>query len=101
KQRHPGSYLSDLSQGDALLGSRELQPEDRVIEFMMNALRLTMGVERPLFQQMTDVSLNEISEALSEAKRLGLLSLDNERLCATPLGLKFLNDLLGLFRVNG
>ncbi|MCU7807894.1 MAG: radical SAM family heme chaperone HemW [Candidatus Thiodiazotropha sp. (ex Semelilucina semeliformis)] len=100
KQRHPGSYLSSLSQGDALLGSRELLPEDRVIEFMMNALRLTMGVERPLFQQMTDVSLNEISEALSEAKRLGLLSLDSERLYATPLGLKFLNDLLGLFRVN-
>ncbi|MCU7828537.1 MAG: radical SAM family heme chaperone HemW [Candidatus Thiodiazotropha sp. (ex Myrtea sp. 'scaly one' KF741663)] len=100
KQRHPGSYLSNLSQGDALLGSRELLPEDRVIEFMMNALRLTMGVERPLFQQMTDVSLNEISEALSEAKRLGLLSPDSERLYATPLGLKFLNDLLGLFRVN-
>ncbi|MCU7850648.1 MAG: radical SAM family heme chaperone HemW [Candidatus Thiodiazotropha sp. (ex Monitilora ramsayi)] len=100
KQRHPGSYLSSLSQGDALLGSRELLPEDRVIEFMMNALRLTMGVERPLFQQMTDVSLNEISEALSEAKRLGLLSPDSERLYATPLGLRFLNDLLGLFRVN-
>ncbi|MCU7915574.1 MAG: radical SAM family heme chaperone HemW [Candidatus Thiodiazotropha sp. (ex Gloverina cf. vestifex)] len=100
KQRHPASYLSSLSLGGALLGSRELQPEDRVIEFMMNVLRLPMGVERSLFQQMTDVSLNEISEALSEARRLGLLSLDNGRLCATPLGLKFLNDLLGLFRVN-
>lgn len=100
KQRQPAQYLSDISECVSLAGNRELKKSDRVIEFMMNALRLQEGVERTLFQRATGLPDNTIDEAVAEALRLELLIPDRDRLCATPLGLRFLNDLLQLFEVN-
>jgi putative oxygen-independent coproporphyrinogen III oxidase len=93
KRRHPTDYM----EGPALKGTRELQAEDRVIEFMLNALRLRHGVERALFPQATGLSLEIIAVAMQSALERGLMHADAERLCATPLGFRFLNNLLELF----
>jgi putative oxygen-independent coproporphyrinogen III oxidase len=93
KRRHPTDYM----EGPALKGTRELQAEDRVIEFMLNALRLRHGVERALFPQATGLPLEIIAVAMQSALERGLMHADAERLCATPLGFRFLNNLLELF----
>jgi putative oxygen-independent coproporphyrinogen III oxidase len=93
KQRHPQAYL----RGPVLKGERSLSPGDRVIEFMMNALRLNDGVEAVCFEQTTGLSQAVIDTPLRMARVRGLMREDPLRLCATDLGARFLNDLLELF----
>ncbi|MES9969641.1 MAG: radical SAM family heme chaperone HemW [Candidatus Thiodiazotropha sp.] len=101
KRRHPNDYLA-AAKGDSsfLQGERVLQAEDLVIEFMMNALRLRDGVEADLFHATTGLDLALMEDSLNDAIQKGLLSPVHGRLCPTPLGLRFLNDLIGIFQVN-
>jgi oxygen-independent coproporphyrinogen-3 oxidase len=97
KRRHPKEYLSGAFNGTPLQGSRQLTPEDRIVEFMMNALRLREGVESELFQATTGLTLESAAQMIDEARKRGLLCEEASRLCATPLGFKFLSDLLMIF----
>jgi oxygen-independent coproporphyrinogen-3 oxidase len=100
KPRQPMQYVSALSNGSSLAGSRSLEREDKIIEFMMNALRLPGGVEREQFYLSTGLADSEIDLAVSKAIDAKLLEADSRRLRATPLGLRFLNDLLHYFEVS-
>ena len=66
-------------------------------EFLMNALRLTDGVEADLFTQRTGLPLAQLAEARRAAEQKGLLQVEPDRLVATPRGQLFLNDLLQYF----
>ena len=100
KLRGPADYLKAVTVDGALQGHRLLEPQDRVIEFMMNALRLPQGVESSCFEETTGLSLEQIGAMISQARERGLLSLEDSRLRPTPLGFKFLSDLLALFEVG-
>ncbi|MGE0310629.1 MAG: radical SAM family heme chaperone HemW [Lautropia sp.] len=86
-----------LEPGAAVEVVRELDAADLGFEFMLNSLRLVDGVETGLFEARTGVSIAAISPALREAVARGLLTEDPARLAATPLGMRFLNDLQQLF----
>jgi oxygen-independent coproporphyrinogen-3 oxidase len=64
-------------------------------EFMMNALRLIDGVEPALFEARTGRGLGTIREPLRALRDEGLLRED--RLATTPLGLRFLDRVVGTF----
>ncbi|MEL0585819.1 MAG: radical SAM family heme chaperone HemW [Candidatus Thiodiazotropha sp. (ex. Lucinoma kazani)] len=101
KRRHPNDYLAATVDSKGFTqGDRTLQPEDLLIEFMMNALRLREGVESELFHATTGLPLAAITELLERAVDKGLLLPDSERLCPSPLGRRFLNDLLEIFEVK-
>jgi oxygen-independent coproporphyrinogen-3 oxidase len=100
KPRQPTQYISALSSGSNLAGSRVLQREDKIIEFMMNALRLPGGVEQELFTLSTGLPEQEIDSLVSAATESKLLHADGKRLQPTSLGLRFLNDLLQFFEVS-
>ncbi len=100
KSRQPKQYLSALVKGSSLAGTRVLEREDKILEFMMNALRLPRGVERELFSLTTGLADDEIDPAVSKAIEAKLLDADRRWLRATPFGLKFLNDLLQFFEVS-
>ncbi len=97
KRRHPADYLAGTARGEPLQGRRRLTTEDRIIEFMMNALRLRQGVESELFTAVTGVAPERIAGAVALARQRGLLESDASRLCATELGFRFLTDLLVFF----
>jgi coproporphyrinogen III oxidase-like Fe-S oxidoreductase len=65
-----------------------------------NALRLTEGVPAALFQERAGVPLSCIDDRLREAETRGLLVRDARRIAPTPLGQRFLNDLLQIFLPN-
>lgn len=96
KTRQPQAYLERCgdSRGFAA-GAREIVPQERGLEFLMNALRLTEGVPRS-FWQRTGLADARLEAQMAPAIARELASLDAERLAATPLGLLFLNDLLAL-----
>jgi oxygen-independent coproporphyrinogen-3 oxidase len=100
KKRHPVAYLSGAAEGSPLQGSRRLTQQDRIIEFMMNALRLCDGVESELFQVATGLGLDQAAAPILEARQRGLLCEDEAKIGATPLGLRFLTDLLSVFEVK-
>jgi len=68
---------------------------------MMNALRLNAGFAVALFEERAGLSLTAILRELEEAERRGLVERDHARIAPTPLGRRFLNDLLQVFLSPG
>ncbi len=95
KTRLPKDYLDSGKAFQA--GERLLSADELPFEFLMNALRLTEGVPSQLFCQRTGLPLDSLAEGRRLAEQQGLLESDPARLCATPRGQLFLNDLLQCF----
>ncbi|SFW38098.1 radical SAM family heme chaperone HemW [Nitrosovibrio sp. Nv17] len=99
--RQPRQYLAralDASpQATPIMAQHEVDGTDRGFEFMMNALRLTRGFEAKIFTARTGLQLESLVSQLDEAQRRGLITRDGEHIAPTPLGRRFLNDLLQIF----
>ena len=97
KTRLPKDYLNPAKQFKA--GEKTLTADELPFEFLMNALRLTQGVDAELFAQRTGLPLQTLAAARAEAEQKGLLQVEPTRLVATARGQLFLNDLLQYFLV--
>jgi oxygen-independent coproporphyrinogen-3 oxidase len=95
--KQPKEYLERVAGGRPVQESHEVSREDLVFEFMMNALRLAAGFPPGLLAERTGVQLALAEKALREAEGKGLIVRSHERIAPTPLGQRFLNDLLQLF----
>ncbi len=101
--RNPREYLRAMldaaPQGTngPIDASREVSAADLPFEFMLNALRLVGGVPAAMFVERTGLSPIAISGRVAKAVERGLLDPDPTVLRATPLGLRFLNDLQSMF----
>ena len=94
RPRHPKAYL----QWDwPASNDRGLTREELPIEFMLNALRLIEGVPAKFFAERTGLPLDAIANRLEKAFDLELLAPQRDRLQPTPLGLRYLNELLLIF----
>jgi len=78
-------------------GSQQLQTQDRIFEFMLNALRLKQGFDLHTFESHTGLSKDRILPGCQEAIDKGLLQQSDQYLKATDLGYRFLNDLINQF----
>jgi oxygen-independent coproporphyrinogen-3 oxidase len=92
KTRLPKDYLNPAKPFQA--GEKLLPLDEMPFEFLMNALRLTKGVDAALFARRTGLSLDSLASARRQAEQRGLLEADETRLVATARGQLFLNDLL-------
>lgn len=97
KTRLPKDYLNPAKQFKA--GEKALGNEELPFEFLMNALRLTDGVDAALFAQRTGLDLVSLAEGRRQAEQSGLLQVEPSRLAATARGQLFLNDLLQYFLI--
>ncbi|MBJ9977322.1 radical SAM family heme chaperone HemW [Pseudomonas sp. S75] len=95
KTRLPKDYLDPAKPFKA--GEKLLPADELPFEFLINALRLTEGVEAELFTQRTGLPLAQLAEPRRRAEQRGLLQVEPKRLAATPQGQLFLNDLLQYF----
>lgn len=95
KTRLPKDYLNPAKSYQA--GEKLLALDEMPFEFLMNALRLTKGVDAALFQRRTGLSVDSLASARQQAEQRGLLEADPTRLVATARGQLFLNDLLQYF----
>lgn len=99
KTRHPDHYLE--RKNSYMADKQAIAREDLALEFMMNALRLVEGVPIELFQQRTGLAFEMIRARIEKLQQQGLLITEPQQLCASPLGLRFLNDLLERFDETG
>ena len=98
RERHPETYMQAMeTKGGALIESREIPSKDLPFEFMLNALRLTDGVDTNTFSERTGLPLSVISKGLDAASKKGLLDENPNKLKATALGLRYLNNLQEMF----
>ena len=71
--------------------------KDLIGEFMMNALRLTKGFDLTLFTRHTGLPQSLLQPLLNEAISYQWITLTHHHLTVTPLGQRYLNDLILLF----
>lgn len=97
--KKPVSWMAKapLRDDSHLAENRIVGARDLPFEFMLNVLRLKQGVAASTFTQCTGLSLLAIAPALERARAKGLLEPDPQWLRATPMGWRFLNDLLAEF----
>lgn len=93
KTRQPEAYLNRI--GSRTAGSQLIEPHDRPLEFLMNALRLTSGVPENLFTKRTGLPLSTVEVKLRELRTENLLQ--PGRIQTTELGQRYLNSLLERF----
>jgi oxygen-independent coproporphyrinogen-3 oxidase len=97
RSKHPKSYMEQVDAGNNIERVWEVQREELGFEFMMNALRLVDGVPLSLFQQRTGLDLATLHAGIKKAHNKGLLSVTQNHMQPTPLGQRFLNELLEIF----
>lgn len=94
KTRAPAHYMGN---NIPHVNWRQLEASELRLEFMMNALRLSEGVPNHYFAERTGLPLSDLEPTLQRLREQQLLQPGSERLAPTPLGQRFLNDLLDAF----
>ena len=97
RPRHPREYLSTVAKDGIPELGPPLTPDALRFEFLLNALRLKAGFDYRLFEQRTGLVWSEQEALFESAVDDGLLLVDNARVQTTPLGWRFLDDLLQRF----
>lgn len=97
RYKQPKSYMEHMRLGNPIQEETEITRSELGFEFMLNAMRLTNGVEVNLFAERTGMPLNAIERALNDAEAKGLLYRDYKTIKPTELGQRFLNDLQQMF----
>ena len=78
KVRMPALYMERVAAGDADTEHRTLSVEDRLLEFMMNSLRLNEGFTPELFEGRTGLPLDAARSGLERARRAGWLNASDD-----------------------
>ena len=97
KQKLPNAYLANAGSAAVIDGEETLSPQRLPFDFMLNALRLNDGVSFASFEARTGLSRTVLDDRLAVARERGWLVDDPDWLRPTPLGLRFANDVIGLF----
>ena len=97
RYKQPQAYMQQVAKDLPIQTENQVTRDELPFEFMMNALRLNEGFDATLFNERTSLSLLNIQRELNDAEQRGLLFRDHQRIAPTPLGQRFLNDLLEIF----
>lgn len=95
--RHPKQYLAAPQNQRWNSEESTLAADDLIFEFFFNGLRLREGVRLTHFNERTGMSLEQVRPKLDKALTQGLVELSDDRLHATELGWRFMNDLQAIF----
>lgn len=95
--KHPRDYLQHAGTPQVIAETRQLADADKILEFMMNTLRLHQGFTPALFTERTGLSLLDVQSQLHTAMARGLIELNGDTIRPTEQGRRFLNNLLEIF----
>lgn len=97
KRRLPSAWMQARDHAGRIGETAPVTDTDMPFEYMLNALRLIDGVPLRDFARRTGLPMAAIAPALHQAVARGWLQPGTERLQTTPLGQRFLNDVITLF----
>jgi len=90
--REPRRYLS--SAGHGTFTRTPVAADELPFEFMLNALRLVAGFEVRTFTERTGLPWEAVAGTMADLVGEGLIAASGTCYRASPLGLRFLNDVL-------
>jgi oxygen-independent coproporphyrinogen-3 oxidase len=97
KIRAPRGYLERAATPRRIGGDDAIATEQLPFEFMLNALRLNAGFALADFSARTGLPESAIAAQLVQGQARGWVERTHERIRATELGQRFLNDVIALF----
>lgn len=97
RHKHPKRYMEHAPAGQAVDNEWQIARDELGFEFMMNALRLSDGFAPALFEQRTGLPLMSVQKQLRQAMSQQLLAESPQAIYPTPMGKRFLNNLLEMF----
>ncbi len=97
KHKQPKRYMEAIGVGAGIYSNQIVASESLPFEFFMNALRLNAGVPRGLFEKRTALPIDLVNSKLMVLERRGLMDLSDGFIRTTPLGMRFLNEVLQEF----
>jgi putative oxygen-independent coproporphyrinogen III oxidase len=97
RHRQPQQYMETALNGRAISKERIVTQQEKLFEFMLNALRLTEGFDLSLFEERTGLKRDIILPQGSELSEMGLLSVEGHRLVPSEQGRRFLNEMTERF----
>jgi len=95
KHRQPNHYLNKSIQSG--FKRTEVLPDDRAIEFLLNALRCRHGFSESVFESRTGLPFSDIGKKVEYLITSGLLQRRDGRIAASDKGYRLLNSLLQEF----
>ncbi len=96
--KQPREYLAVRIPQQRMLPNKLVASGELPFEFMLNALRLTEGFDRKLFESTTGQPWTNVVVSIAQAEAKGLLvNAYKDQWRPTDLGKRFLNDLQGMF----
>ena len=95
--RHPRDWMAAAKAGEAVAEDAVVPAADRAFEFFLNQLRLRAGVLKFQFTPRTGLPWSAVESPVDEAISKGLLEDRGDRLVATDLGWRFVNEIQALF----
>jgi oxygen-independent coproporphyrinogen-3 oxidase len=97
KVRAPRGFLEHAGTPRGIGWDDAVVRERIAFEFMLNALRLNEGFDDATFESRTGLTMDDIAPTLAAARERGLIDIDGDRIRASSLGQRFLNDTIALF----
>ncbi len=97
KIRHPQHYMEKAGGLGGIGGDVEVEPQQRPLEFMMNALRLKSGFTPEQYEQRTGLPWTLQKPIIANLVEKGFLQDKNNFICCTNNGWNFLNEILEQF----
>ena len=97
KTRHPNAFLEAAGMPARIGGHAAVPVDELPFEYMLNALRLIDGVPLDDFAARTGLPAERIAGRLAAGQQKGWRENDSRTLRTTPLGQRFLNDVIASF----
>jgi oxygen-independent coproporphyrinogen-3 oxidase len=97
KPKHPETYIANAGTPAGIGGDESITPENRPFDYMLNALRLVDGFSLADFEFRTGLDREAITPQLNQAVQRGWLEISGGWAKPTELGMRFANDVMGLF----
>ncbi len=97
KPKNPRNYMQSAGSLAGIGGDEYIAIENRPFDYMLNALRLVDGFSLNDFEYRTGLSRKTIATELHKAFAEQWLSQDGDWVKPTELGMRFANDVMGLF----
>lgn len=96
KHKHPKTYIGS---DNFVVETTLIEKSQLPFEFMLNALRLQDPISIELFHERTYLPSEALLSTLQKAVERELLIFDNNYFSPSPLGRRFLNDLIEMFLI--
>ncbi|MFY8205642.1 MAG: radical SAM family heme chaperone HemW [Arenimonas sp.] len=97
KPKNPRDFMQAAGTGIGIGGDEYISPQNRPFDYMLNALRLIDGFSLRDFEFRTGLNREAITPQLNEAVQRGWLEISGDWAKPTELGMRFANDVMGLF----